>query len=66
MFNNLMLAGAIVEGGGILVTHEVEDSRLLYRDLTAFRRCLAELTGQGIGLCHPAPRTDEAVAPWSQ
>lgn len=49
MFDNLMLAGAIVEGGGILVTHEVEDSRLLYRDLMAFRRCLAGLTGQGIG-----------------
>ena len=41
MFDNLMLAGAIAEGSGILVTHEVEDTRLLYRDLTAFRRCLA-------------------------
>lgn len=43
MFDNLMLAGAIVDGGGILVTHEVEDRKPLYRDLTAFRRCLAGL-----------------------
>ncbi|MFC0340797.1 nucleoside 2-deoxyribosyltransferase [Paracoccus niistensis] len=45
MFDNLMLAGAIADGRGILVTHEVEDSRRLYRDLTAFRRCLASLQG---------------------
>ena len=37
MSGNLMLAGATAEGSGILVTHEVEDSRLLYRDLRAFR-----------------------------
>lgn len=43
MADNLMLAGAIVEGQGVLVTQEVADPRLLYRDLTAFRRCLERL-----------------------
>ena len=47
MSDNLMLAGAIAEGSGILVIHQVEDSRFLYRDLTAFRRCLASLQGTG-------------------
>lgn len=47
MFDNLMLAGAIEDGRGLLVTLEVRKAGLLYRDLTAFRACLDGLRDRG-------------------
>lgn len=42
MFDNLMLHGAAQESGGVFV-HGVGDPVSLYRDLTAYRRCLDKL-----------------------
>lgn len=42
MFDNVMLHGAAEESGGVFV-HAAPDEDALYRDLTAYRRCLEKM-----------------------